>query len=96
MLYTDMGKFTKGRKQCSTKGLVLLNNILQGVVPQKLCEGPVLSEQLLVGAHLRHATLHHHHYVIHLRQEADAVRHQDACLEYNNNTNLCYYPRTKM
>lgn len=72
----------------STSGLFLLCDVLQGIVPQKLCEGSVLTEQLLVGAHLGHPAIHQHHYVIHLRQEADAVGHQNTCLMGRNKRNV--------
>ena len=64
-------------------GLLLLYDVVEGVVPEELGEGPVLLEQGLVGAHLGHAPVHQHHDVVHLRQETDAVRHQDTCLEGN-------------
>lgn len=76
------------RKRFSTSGLVLLYDVFQGVVPEKLSEGSILTEQLLVRAHLWHPAFHHHHDVIHLGQEANAMCHQNACLESNNKIHL--------
>lgn len=78
----------KGRK-CCTAGLILLHNILQGIISEELGECSILLEEILIGAHLWHPAIHHHHYIIHLRQEADAMCHQDACLE-SNTRNFCH------
>ncbi len=64
-------------------GLVLV--LLGEVVAQEICEGSVLREQVLVGAGLRDAPVHEHHDLIHLRQEADAVRHQHPRLKHEDN-----------
>lgn len=44
--------YTMVSQLLSTSILVLLQDVLQSVVLQKLCKGAVLVEKLLVGAHL--------------------------------------------
>ena len=46
-------------------GILILLLILRQVGPQHLCEGSLFVQQLLVGAHLGDAAIHHHHDTVH-------------------------------
>lgn len=68
-------------QQHRTCRLILLDVLLQRVVAQELRKGLVLLQEVLVGSHLRDFAIYQDNDVVNLRQEADAMGHQNSGLD---------------